>query len=432
MPKRVPVAPVAPLEGDPSSSNKLEKLRTTSLIVMVGWTMAIIIHYALLVYFRKPLYPYATYLFSPGDALHDFVGQWEMNQGNDPFHTVVRGFGNNYPPFGYGIMLPFSILPLLVGLVLYILFLISGFFGMFWHHYRIRGDKSGWMPFVLVPLFLMTYPFHFCIDRGNSEGFIVLAAWMFATLHEQGRDRFAPLFLGIAAAAKAYPGMYALVYLAQWRWRKFFECIGWTIFFTAFAMTVFSVTPNEVRDAYARSFETFRIFSLTPSNAQHGVSMLGAYKYLETLVDGAARAFDPVHAQRTIVSYFYVAFPVLAVLAASALAPGLVLWERLTLIVAGILLAPQTSFDYKLAHLFLPFAAFLKAPTDKRTSRYYATLFGLLFVPKHYFILVEDVSASVLINPLLVMALAVPLVRKAYRSWRDFSRLRFSGKVAAQ
>ncbi len=71
-----------------------------------------------------------------------------------------------------------------------------------------------------------------------------------------------------------------------------------------------------------------------------------------------------------------------------------------------MLLLPQVTFDYKMIHLYIALMLFLNSQKQSQYDILYAILFGLLLIPKDYFIIQSDISIAVFLNPLLMLMIA--------------------------
>ena len=87
-----------------------------------------------------------------------------------------------------------------------------------------------------------------------------------------------------------------------------------------------------------------------------------------------------------------------------------VFWKRVALLTISTILLPQVSFDYKLIHLFIPLMLFINYSKSSKFDIPYAVMFGLLLIPKDYYIITQDVSIAVLLNPLIMMMTACTII----------------------
>jgi hypothetical protein len=88
------------------------------------------------------------------------------------------------------------------------------------------------------------------------------------------------------------------------------------------------------------------------------------------------------------------------------------LWRKVALLALAMILLPQVSPDYKLMHVFIPLFLFINKPAAQRRDVLYTILFALLLIPKSYLRLAPfpEASSSLLLNPLIMLALAGVIV----------------------
>jgi hypothetical protein len=93
--------------------------------------------------------------------------------------------------------------------------------------------------------------------------------------------------------------------------------------------------------------------------------------------------------------------------------------------VIAMLLFPQVSADYKLIHIFIPLFLFINAPKPDRLDWVYVILFGLLLIPKDYYLLskvfsdagVADISISMIVNYIVLIAMLLLIIATGLKNW---------------
>jgi hypothetical protein len=393
---------------------KTLKLKIISLMVLVGFFVMVFYYYIQSAYLGRS-YPLSSPFCYPPHFMTDFTNDLVRIATYDPFHTLIQGFGNNYPPFAYLSTVPFSFWGETGGILLTVATILGGFWVFLWREYRLRVDPFGLNWFFLIVLGCLTYPMLFEIDRLNAEGLIFLwlvGFWIFYQRKQLGPAVFC---LGAATASKVYPGMFILILLAERRFRHVGYWLGTVVGLSALSLLVFKTSPEEMLRVYAQSAPKIHELMLTPNFVfQHSSNLLGMVRAIQAIV-WPTSVTDLNFAQVTHSYYhFLVLVPALAFFVA-ILRNRLVIWEKLTLVAIAIILLPTVSFDYKLIHLFIPLAAFLNSQTDKRTTVFFSVLFGLVLMPKGYSPTYFDTNSQVIINPLVLTAMALPLIWKAVR-----------------
>jgi hypothetical protein len=100
-------------------------------------------------------------------------------------------------------------------------------------------------------------------------------------------------------------------------------------------------------------------------------------------------------------------------------------WKRVAILVIAMLLLPQVSADYKLIHIFIPLFLYINAPRPSRLDWLYIVLFGLLLIPKDYYLLSKvfseggtaDISISVIINHIVLIIMLLLIIGTGLKNW---------------
>jgi hypothetical protein len=99
-----------------------------------------------------------------------------------------------------------------------------------------------------------------------------------------------------------------------------------------------------------------------------------------------------------------------------------IFWKQIALLVFSFNLLPYVSADYKLIHLFIPLLLFINAEEKSDHDLLYIVLFGLLMIPKAYFLFpgirsdsgFADISISIIINPILMLIFSLIIIREGF------------------
>lgn len=100
-------------------------------------------------------------------------------------------------------------------------------------------------------------------------------------------------------------------------------------------------------------------------------------------------------------------------------------WKKVAILVVTMLLLPHISADYKLIHIFLPLFLFINVSKPNRLDKVYIVLFGLLLIPKDYYLLskvisdsgVSDISISVIINDMALIIMLFLIIGSGLKKW---------------
>lgn len=321
-------------------------------------------------------YPFDTFLFHPDDRFHDFSAPLHAARQLDPYlsrpssHVV-------YPPLTYALLHPLSRLPANLLLSIFLALTTSTILAL-----MMRGR---WRPGVLA-IGALSYPLLFAIDRGNWEllVFILLAVGIEAS--SQARQMASGMLLGLVAAMKILPAVFALLLIARRQWRGLATMIA-----TAVALTLVGVVL--VRGTAFEQLACWRanqqLFNHTYGHGHEGLPFAHS---LFTLVRTAGIYAGQATSRESLVAfsrpltgpYTIAAFALMALWAAWVVWVDREPWRQLTLLVAATCLLPLMSGDYKLVHLLLPLSLFLVEAAPGPLDRAYAVLWSLVLAPKPY------------------------------------------------
>jgi hypothetical protein len=409
-------------KADATLTNIKSKTDIIKTIVWVGFIAAILYHWIQADFMGLKYYPYNTFLFDPHDRFNVFFNIYRATVGLNPYSHSV----SVYFPFTFAIMYLFTLLSANFAFILLTVIYI-GFFVC----YIFFSSRTNKLSNVFVFTFL-SYPVWFIFDRGNLEALLFIFLALFAYFYQNKQDLFSVIFLSFTIAMKLYPAVFLVLFLADKKYKNFALTIILTLVLTLLsaAMLKGGIVNSFIglREVLAKFNYWYVIQSLT-HGIQHGVSIFGMIKiflyglflslpgtFLATAAQGSYQYYIWHNSAQTILANFYKLYPIFALLIFVALTIFIlkkehVLWKRISLLVFSMLLLPQVSFDYKLISIFIPLMLFINY-SNKPTKYYiiYSIMFGLLLIPKDYYILVNDVSIAVIINPLIMIIIASMII----------------------
>ncbi len=395
-----------------NEKGKKLKLQIMSGIVLIGFFSTVVYFYVRSAYLGMT-YPFSSPFCYPPHFMTDFTGDIFRISTMDPYHTLYLGYGNNYPPFAYLSTVPFSFWGEKIGRLLMIATLLLGFWGFLWREYRIIKDDLGTNFLILAIFGLLTYPMLFELDRLNAEGLIFLWLLGFWILFQKKHFRLAAFCLGAATASKVYPGMFIFLFIAEKRYREVGIWLLTVAGLSFLSLAIFKTSPLEMLRVYAASAPKIHEMMLTPNFVfQHSSNLLGMIRAIQAIV-WPQHVLNLEIAQKTHSLYHaFIGIPALLTIIA-IIRKNLDTWEKLTLIVISIVLLPTVSFDYKLIHFFIPIAAFINAKTSRTTAIVFSIFFGLILIPKAYYLIYFDTNSQVISNPIILTLMATILIKKA-------------------
>jgi hypothetical protein len=393
------------------------QVRTTLLLllVVVGFLIAVGVHYWLAYYLGRP-YPESTFLFTPADrfvdgapgvGVHffgDFYGTWRHTLDADPYGAPSLFYRSNYFPFTHLLFEPATWLSYPAATAVFLVGSGLGILGAVW---AALADRDGLRrALTAVVLTFMTYPVLIALDRGNIETALLLLLLAFLALYARGRPMAAAVPLAMAAAMKLTPLILVLLFVVRRQWRATALTVALTVLLTLAGLLFI---PGNLADNADAALEAIRGFTSAAEDdptagVRYNTSVTGLFEVASrewSWAEGVRFLATPLSALLLVVS------------CAVALLPRLELWERVTLLVVAMILVPPVSYDYRLIHLLLPVLLMLRARTPVPVAA--VVLLALVLVPKTVPLLFDNVGASTIVNPLLLLAVAGIVVAGAVR-----------------
>lgn len=403
------------------------KVTIVATIIVVGFVMAAFYHYFLGTYLGLG-YPFNTFLFAPGDRFNDFYNNYRQ--------ITLTGRGVFLPEHGlsnYLFFLPslFSFHSQALAYVFY-----AGIFLVYllcynYNYLKIISPADGREVNRIRDTFIftfMTYPVLFVIDRGNQEMYIFIMLSLSIFFYYREKHLISALLLGLAVHIKMYFAVFLLLYLADKKYRE----IRIVIYLFIILPFLASLIDNWLFPAVQFSGSTFaflktaassdnwynNLYVLGDDGAAYCSSLYGALKAILYFLFPDIRGGSlPVY--RLFGAYFPVSLLCAGIIALYILFIEQEAWRRVALATFSLILFPFVTADYRLIMLFIPMWMFIHSEQRSKYDALYATLFGLLLIPKDFYIIRRNISISVIINPLLITAFMISLVREGSAAWAE-------------
>jgi hypothetical protein len=101
------------------------------------------------------------------------------------------------------------------------------------------------------------------------------------------------------------------------------------------------------------------------------------------------------------------------------------LWKKVMILVSAALLLPHASADYKLIYIFIPMLLFINSAKKSRFDLFYIIMFGLLLIPKDYYLFPKiisdsgysDISIAVVLNIFIILAMIAVIIKEGLSNW---------------
>jgi hypothetical protein len=383
------------------ASLKRRRVRLLGSIVLIGTVTSIAFHYAMGFWLAKG-YPYSTFLFQPVDHFGDWNNTYLYAQA-----FLHGGMGSLvYFPFAFLVVAGATVFPVEVGFALLVGVFIVVLVAMV-RRWVVDGEEHPVLRlqygFILVAL---SYPVLFVLDRANLEMLLfVFIAGFFYFLYVRRSPWLAAFCLAAAIAFKLYPATFLLLLLAEHRVRLFVVTIGIAVGFTALGAGLLAVAGGHgvgevLRLSVAEKSVNMNNGVAASQGLQHGHTLWGLLRLPSEALHG-----EPPEWQTAL--YAVAAALIFVLIAIHVVLREKELWKRVLLVTAAALLLPFVSADYTLILLYFPLLFFVNVRRAGRWDGVYTALFGVLLIPVdyYYFAHLYDVSISVIVYPLALLAL---------------------------
>jgi len=367
-------------------------------------------------------YPFDTFLFPSQARFSDFYDTVTASARWQPYSQLAV-----YLPFTYVALHPFSWMPALPAYGLYLTITLGLLFRSVFLILSTRFGQTRFAALTAAMLLGCSYPFIFCIDRGNIE---LTVMWLICEFVYRFRCRSYATGLAYLVAAicmKIYPAVFFAMLLPRGRLRLLGISVVGVLVITVASMSLFTGTLTDNITQW-KSQAAYFTTNYVIGNAGMGgtASLWNAVKIVVIQQHIYDLNHDPTHAVKDFAGYLrhllrwysiglvltsmYLTFHVVVVETSY--------WRRVALLNLLMVLATPAGAEYKLVHAITSLVCLI-ATAERRSGDWAAVgLITLALIPKKYFYFplivtdsgMPDCSLAVLINPLLLSAAATVLV----------------------
>jgi hypothetical protein len=407
------------------------KISLIMLIVVTGFVASVFYHYVLGVWNGRP-YPYNTPLFKPEVHGTDYTNNIQFTKDLNPYLGPVAStwypvlnllffvFSLRIGP-GHTMVMPLGLYTVLVVMAL------AWFSFMYLKTERLWEHLTGTFVFTF-----MTYPILFALDRGNPETLMLILLLLFTYCYQRRQFLISAVFLALAITTKLYPLFLLGLYLPEKRYREIGLTIGLSIALTLACLMCFKggflpnlefvLTGGNLRTASALT-GNLPEFLVRNNYVQRSVALFTGIKVI--LVETGK--VMGVNMRAIMIIYFATAVVTAILVAGYVTFVEHELWKRAALLVIAMLLLPPLSTEYKMVYLLIPLFLFVNSSEKSRADTIYALLFGLLLIPKDYYLFpmsisdsgVHDISLAVFLNPAIMLLMSSMIIADGLRRWRE-------------
>lgn len=385
----------------------IKRIASLSCVVLVGFLLATIFHY-LQAGIRSKGYPASTFLYIPQLSFGDFFDVLRLAGGDvNPYEN--RDYNLGYGPITLLLYRLMSFTNRWISLVLsYSLFLGAISLWSRWLLQNVRGLKPFGFHVSLI-LTAFTYPVLIVLDRGNVELFSFSLLVGFMLLRDQKKHAASAVLLGLAATFKIYVILFGLLFLADRKYKLFSLTISSFLVISFIGYLVMGmIWDQSMIGVVAAHLEAMTAYVVTPEGLrlhqmQHNHSIWALLQTLNEII----RGWDP---EAFLKPYWPISFGLVLIGTLWILFFENSEWRRIFWVSLLILLCPGVSYDYVLVIWLLPLFYFVASAQNVVYDRALTLLAGFLLVPLDYIRIVNDVSSSVILYPLVMIWIAVLLV----------------------
>ena len=395
------------------------KIDIIVLIVLAGFVLSVFFHYFMGAYMHKG-YPFNSFLFQPGDRFMDYF---------NGLTYATAGYGAGMMGIGGLAYLLFHFFYLICFKNAYVSFAVyTATIAMYVLFYNLKNLLSGPFPKMapvklirsLFILSFLSYPVLFTLDRGNAEAFAFMLLSLFVYFFCSNRAGISTVFLAAATAVKVYPAVFIVLYVAEKKYKEAAIFVGALLVLSAFAYD----------GAQGFSFHLLRFISMVkgsadptqPYNALYVIGNEGAAFSSSAFgaLKAAMYAWGPQDSGplllRLVRTYYPVSLLLFALVAFYVIIIEKELWKRIAILTLSMIFFPFVAGDYKLLNLYIPMWLFLNSEERSGADLLYTILFALLLIPKAYYPIKDDISISVILNPLILFIFLLSMIAIGLRN----------------
>jgi hypothetical protein len=240
---------------------------------------------------------------------------------------------------------------------------------------------------------------------------MLIFLYLFVYLYIKKKFIVCSFFLALAIAMKAFPAVFLVLFLGDKRYKEVFITIAIVIVLTLSSLMFFKEGFLANFNFMFSGFNYSNYPQLCHNNniVQRGTSLFTLAKiYLiqsGQILSVNMPKFFGGYAKVVIASFFFLAAYVMFI--------EKELWKKVMILVAVALLFPHVSSDYKLIYLFIPMFLFINSERKSSFDFFYIAVFGLLLIPKDYYIFPKilsdsgyiDISMAIVLNILFLIGM---------------------------
>ena len=382
--------------------DRASKARALCWIVIAGLTVAVLFHHVFVRHVLQLGFPADSFLYDPSQQFSDFYYIFQPVQDGSP----LSGRFSFYFPAAYLPLYPLAGLSWPAAYAVVLAVFTSSVWWFFWRRLDFLPAGERVVTAFVIPM--LSFPTVTAIDRGNIELLLVVFVLAFFGLWSRGRSGPAAGALGLAIAAKVYPGVLGVILLVRRQYFAAFLTAVVTLVLTLGAAALYPGGVSGTVELMSQRLETFdQDYVSNPKTHQGSLNYLALVKlFMRVAGIDFAKNVDLI-----MLLYNAASLALFAAVALYVWKRERVLWKQVYLLVFLALVLPQISFAYKAMHLLLPVALFLAAvPVRRREDLFHLLMFGVLLIPKNWVPMESDTRIAVLIDAPVLTLMAAHII----------------------
>ena len=426
-------------KGEPTARE--EKITLLVFIIVVGFSAATVYHYIMGHYLGKP-WPLNSFLYLPQSRFFDFTLVVRQSATLDPFVKDIGGFAG--APFPQLVGYLFSLVhPVILRFVVFFGSFLVVLILMVKHYlYGLKSRLTLQQMLPISAIVFLTYPVLFAVDRGNFDLIVCALLLLFAFLYMRQQYKASAVFLSLAIATKPYAAILVMIFVFNKKYREALLALCGAVLLSVFSLSLFKDGLFVEACKYLKALSGMASYLSAGGQQSYTSDLFGSLTALVRFVG------DALNIDRSGTTMYLPAHPVAsicyAVLAVTvSLYFMIYLWNRaqpswkiMAVLTILLILLPYNSGDYRLTYLFAPMLMYMSVAERTRRDVWIVVLWGLLLVPKNYYLLHLAPShyysfevyqtVGMVINPLLLIAMLVCILPGAFSPNGVASTLHFA------
>lgn len=394
--------------------NKKNKIALLSVILLIGFFLAVVFHYAM-GFYGSHTYPYNTFLFSPTSSavFSDFYPLLTAVKHLDPYETLDPG-ASMYFPFSYLIYFFFAQLPRLIAITLFLAIFLTTIWTFSSYYFKeIKTSSLDNLKNVFILTFL-SYPMLFCFERANAECFTFVLTAFFLFFYQKEKFYLSAFFLACTVSMKGYTGFLILLFLFDQHYKAFVLALATTAGLTVGSMLLFKHNlMTQLTNLQSNIGWWTHYYALSDIALTFNPTLFSLTKWILHHFQSGASTQAMLQANIHLLKiYSIISLGLILVVIANVYFFETTLWKKVAALIISSLLFPAISFDYHLIQLYLPLYLFVNANSENsKSDLIYTILFALLLIPKNYHKFTHvfgpygSYTSNSLLNTLLLLSL---------------------------